>query len=240
MPLSAKNKLKTLLTSKVEPVNCLTKAFSPASPVNSLRNLFPNESSSMNALASLSARTSSSNYLERIKTMANTKRQVFYSFHFDNDVMRVQQIRNIGALEDNKPVSANEWEEIKKKGDDAIKKWINDNMVYRSCVVVLVGEKTASRPWVKYEIQKAWNDKKGLLGIYIHNIKCPKKTKETGTGTCSKGSNPFDEFNFTDGPNKGKKLSSVVKCHDPKSTDAYNDIKNNIEDWIEDAIKQRA
>ncbi len=29
---------------------------------------------------------------------------VFYSFHFDNDVMRVQQIRNIGAIEDNKPV----------------------------------------------------------------------------------------------------------------------------------------
>ena len=35
------------------------------------------------------------------------KRQIFYSFHYDNDVFRVQQIRNIGALEDNKPVSAN-------------------------------------------------------------------------------------------------------------------------------------
>lgn len=27
------------------------------------------------------------------------KRKVFYSFHFDNDVMRVQQIRNMGLLE---------------------------------------------------------------------------------------------------------------------------------------------
>ncbi len=27
------------------------------------------------------------------------KRKVFYSFHFDNDVMRVQQIRNMGVLE---------------------------------------------------------------------------------------------------------------------------------------------
>lgn len=26
------------------------------------------------------------------------KRKVFYSFHFDNDVMRVQQIRNMGVL----------------------------------------------------------------------------------------------------------------------------------------------
>lgn len=42
------------------------------------------------------------------------KRQVFYSFHFDNDVMRVQQIRNIGVVEGNKPVAPNNWEQIKR------------------------------------------------------------------------------------------------------------------------------
>ena len=165
--------------------------------------------------------------------MAQVKRQVFYSFHFDNDVMRVQQIRNIGAIEDNKAVSANDWEDVKKKGTDAIKKWINDNMSYRSCVIVLVGEETAKRPWVKYEIEQAWKDSKGLVGIYIHNLKCPKN------GKCTKGSNPFDEFTFTGEDNKGKKLSTIIKCHDPKATDAYNDIKDNIEDWIEEAIESR-
>jgi hypothetical protein len=154
---------------------------------------------------------------------------VFYSFHFDNDVMRVQQIRNIGALEDNKPVSPNDWEEVKKKGAASIEKWIDDNMKYRSCVVVLIGKETAKRPWVKYEIGKAWNDKKGLFGIYIHNLKCPR------TGKCSKGSNPFDQFTFDD----GRKLSSLVKCYDPNSADAYTDIKNNIEKWVESAIAQR-
>jgi hypothetical protein len=78
------------------------------------------------------------------------KRQIFYSFHFDNDVLRVQQIRNIGVLEDNKPVSVNDWEEVKQKGTTSIERWIDDNMKYRSCVVVLVGEQTANRPWVKY------------------------------------------------------------------------------------------
>ena len=34
---------------------------------------------------------------------------VFYSFHFDNDVMRVQQIRNIGMIDGNEPVSKNDW-----------------------------------------------------------------------------------------------------------------------------------
>ena len=162
------------------------------------------------------------------------KPRVFYSFHFDNDVMRVQQIRNMGVIEGNTPVSANDWETIKRGKDPSIKKWINENMAHRSCVVVLVGEETANRKWVKYEIQKAWEDKKGLLGIYIHNLKDPKH------GTCRQGNNPFDEFTFTDGPNEGKKLSSVVKCYNPKSTDAYNSIKDNIEEWIEEAIKSRS
>ena len=157
------------------------------------------------------------------------KRQIFYSFHFDNDVMRVQQIRNIGSIEGNTPVSANEWETVKSKGKKAVETWINDNMKYKSCVVVLVGEETADRPWVKYEIEKAWNDKKGLIGIYIHNINCPRN------GKCQKGKNPFDEFKFND----GSKLSSVIKCHNPSSTDAYNDIKINIGKWIDDAIEQR-
>ena len=116
------------------------------------------------------------------------KRQIFYSFHYDNDVFRVQQIRNIGAIEGNKPVSANEWETIKRGGDAAIKRWIDDNMKYKSCLVVLIGSETANRPWVDYEIRKAWNDGKGVLGIYIHNLKCPR------TGKCKQGYNYSQRF----------------------------------------------
>lgn len=160
---------------------------------------------------------------------AMPKRQIFYSFHYANDVMRVSQIRNIGAIEGNTPVSSNDWEEVKRKGDANIEKWIDDNMKYRSCVVVLVGEATANRRWVKYEIEKAWNNGKGLLGIYIHNINCPNN------GKSDKGSNPFDDFNFSD----GTKLSTKVHCYNPNPKDAYNDIAENIESWIEVAIKNR-
>lgn len=157
------------------------------------------------------------------------KRQIFYSFHYDNDVFRVQQIRNIGALEENKPVSANEWETVKRGGETSIKKWIDENLKYKSCLVVLIGTETANRKWVKYEIERAWNEGKAVLGIYIHNLKCPRN------GTCSQGSNSFEQFTLKD----NRKLSSVVKCYNPKSYDAYNDIKNNLEDWIEDAIANR-
>lgn len=158
------------------------------------------------------------------------KRQVFYSFHYDNDVFRVQQIRNIGALEDNKPVSANDWEKVKKGGDKAIENWIDDNMKYRSCVIVLIGEKTAQRPWVKYEIKKAWRDGKGLLGVHINNLKDPR------TGTCSKGNNPFTQFTFKDKNDNVK----TIPCKTPSSSDAYNAIKNNMEDWVEEAIENNS
>jgi len=159
--------------------------------------------------------------------MAN--KRVFHSFHFDNDVMRVQQIRNIGIIEGNTPVSINEWEEIQKKGSSAVEKWIDDNMKYCSCVVVLVGEETAERPWVQHEIIKGWNDGRGVLGIYIHNIKCPRY------GKCNQGPNPFDQINL----NGGGKLSSIVKCYNPNSYDAYNDIADNLERLVEEAIAVR-
>ena len=158
------------------------------------------------------------------------KRQVFYSFHYENDVMRAAEIKNIGVIQGNDPVSPNEWEEVKKKGDAAIKKWIDENMNYRSCVVVLIGEETAKRKYVKYEIEKAWNDGKGLVGIYIHNINCPRN------GKCNKGANPFEQFTLN---NSMQKLSNIVKCYNPNANDAYNDIRNNIENWIEEAIEIR-
>jgi len=157
------------------------------------------------------------------------KKPVFLSFHYENDVMRVQQIRNIGALEGNEPVSVNDWETVKKGGDASIKRWIDDNFKYKQCVIVLVGEDTSNRPWVRYEIEKAWNDGKPLLGIFIHNVKCPRN------GTSRKGTNPFDTFNFDD----GSKLSSKVSCYDPASHDAYNDIARNMESWVNTAIAQR-
>ena len=156
------------------------------------------------------------------------KRQIFYSFHFNNDVMRVQQVRNMGVVDGNTPVTANTWEEVKGKGDAAVEKWVDENMKYRSCVVVLVGTDTHKRPWVKYEIQKAWNDGKGLLGVHVHNLKCPNK------GICAKGTNPFDQFTF-------KKDGKIVvpKIHDPSASNAYNEISANLSEWVEAAVAQR-
>jgi hypothetical protein len=160
--------------------------------------------------------------------VAQTKRQVFYSFYFDDDVMRVQQIRNMGVVDGDEPVSPNEWEQLQRK-DGGVKKWIDDNMANRSCTIVLVGKNTAGRKWVKYEIEKSWNDGKGVFGIYIHNLKCPRN------GLSTQGTNPFDQFTLKN----GAKLSTLVKCYNPTVGDAYNNIKVNLATWVETAISSR-
>ena len=76
------------------------------------------------------------------------KRKVFYSFHYKPDNWRASQVRNIGKVEGNSPASDNDWEEVTKDGDDAIQKWIDDQLKGRGCTVVLIGNKTAGRKWI--------------------------------------------------------------------------------------------
>jgi hypothetical protein len=154
---------------------------------------------------------------------------VFFSFHFKNDVMRVHQVRNIGAIERNEPVSKNEWLQLETRGRKAIQNWIDDNMSRRRCVIVLIGSHTAGRPWINYEISKAWEDGRGLFGIHIHKLRCPN------SGTCTKGRNPF--LDVVDG--NGRSLADRVRCYEPNARDAYNDIAANMEDWVQQAIKDR-
>ena len=47
-------------------------------------------------------------------------KSVFYSFHYDRDAWRVQQIIQMGALEGQPILNAQQWEEVKRKGDAAI------------------------------------------------------------------------------------------------------------------------
>ncbi|ATE61885.1 TIR domain-containing protein [Thauera sinica] len=161
-------------------------------------------------------------------------RRVFYSFHYAPDNWRVSQVRNIGAIEGNRPASDNDWETITKGGDKAIEKWIDEQMKGRSCVVVLIGAGTANRKWINHEIVKAWNADKGVLGVHIHNL------KDREGKTSKKGANPFDYITYG---SAGKKLSAIVKVYDPPgvaSTDVYNHIKNNLDRWIEAAIDIRS
>lgn len=176
-----------------------------------------------------------------------SKRQVFFSFHYDKDVWRAAQVRNIGIIEGQPLFSDNGWEQVRKNSDEAIKRWIDKEMQMRSCVVVLIGEDTASRKWVKYEIEQAWKKGKGVLGIYIHKLENSIKEQS------KKGKNPFDSFCIDKTMNyiaersspldeNEIKLSSICTAYDSSyytSRCVYQDITDNIEDLVEKAIAIR-
>ena len=125
-------------------------------------------------------------------------RKCFFSFHYKPDNSRAGQVRNIGVIEGNTPVSDNGWETVTRGGDPAIKKWIADQMNGRSCAVVLVGANTANRKWINHEIVESWNANMGVVCIRIHGLK-------NLDGKISKmGNNPLDYINH--GETK-KKLS---------------------------------
>ena len=72
----------------------------------------------------------------------------------------------------------------------------------------------------------------GLLGIHIHNLTDHNEEQS------KQGANPFDDFNIN-----GKSLSSIVKIYNPSyqvSKTVRNYIAENLEAWIEEAIKIRA
>lgn len=158
-----------------------------------------------------------------------TKRRVFFSFEYRKDAWRAGMVRNMGKVDNSSTFSDNDWEEVKWKSDTAIKKWIDDQMAMRSCIVVLVGATTSTRRWVKYEIEKAYELGKGIVGIRIDRLE-----DQNGEQT-TEGSNPFYQI-YTD---NGSRLSSYVELYEtPYRTSiyAYNDIKDNIERLIEEAI----
>ena len=175
------------------------------------------------------------------------KRQVFISFRYAYDAWRASQVRNMGKVSDDSTFSDNDWEEVKSKSDESIKKWINDQMAKRSCVVLLIGEHTQGRKWIEYEIEEAWKSGKGIVGIYIHGL------KDASGNQATKGKNPLKDFcidkTFNYIAKRSKpvddnevNLSDVCKAYDtPYQTSpyVYDYIKEHIADWIEEAIEIR-
>lgn len=160
-------------------------------------------------------------------------RRAFYSFHYVPDNWRASQVRNMGIVEGDAPVSDNDWETVTRGGDAAIERWIADQLFGKACTIVLVGQNTAGRKWISYEISESWNKKKGVLGVRIHNL------KDTNQRQSLPGGNPFDYVTFT---KTNAKLSTVVKLYDSPygdSTAVYKYIKDNMSTWVENAVAIR-
>ncbi len=154
-------------------------------------------------------------------------RRVFFSFHYERDVWRASQVRNcwVGRdREDSGFWDAASWESVKRQGDEAVKRWINQQLNGTSVTVVLIGAETSARPYVIYEIQRSYEVGNGLLGIYIHNI------RDQYQRTDIIGYNPLSNV-YVEQNGRRIYLSEIYTTYDWVTDVGYR----NCARWIEDA-----
>ncbi|VVB51173.1 Uncharacterised protein [uncultured archaeon] len=160
------------------------------------------------------------------------RRRVFFSFHYERDAIRAAQVRNSNVVK-NKSIEASDfidaakWEEVKRCGEEAIKRWIENQISGTSVTAVLIGAKTSERKWIKHEIDESLKRGNGLLAIYIH--KCPLFDGRTDT----KGKNPFDNLSIEKNGQK-KYLSEIYSAYDWFDDNG----RENLGYWIEEAARK--
>lgn len=101
-------------------------------------------------------------------------RRVFFSFHYQRDVWRINQIRNIPNITGVAAAGfadASLWEKAKSTGDAAIKTLINNGLKNTSVTVVFVGYGTAGRKYIEYEIDQSIARGNGIVAVHIHHLK---------------------------------------------------------------------
>lgn len=159
-------------------------------------------------------------------------RRVFFSFHYQRDIFRVSQVRNSGltkgTFDQTGFIDHADWESLEREGPDSIKRWINSQLSGASVTVVLIGAETFDRPWVNYEIQQSYSDGKGMLGIYVHQLKDPRTRLPD-----NKGKNPFENIYVTDS-NPRLYLSALYPVYDWVDDNGYD----NFASWVEAAARQ--
>ncbi|MGQ9712952.1 MAG: TIR domain-containing protein [Desulfotomaculales bacterium] len=158
-------------------------------------------------------------------------RRVFFSFHYERDAWRAAQVRNSWVTKPDREAAgfwdAAAWEEVKKKGEEAIKRWIDRQLEGTSVTAVLIGAETSERKYVQYEIRRSYERGNGLLGVYIHNL------KDKDGKTDSKGKNPFDYF-YIDHNSRKVYFSAIYPTYDWVDDNGYE----SFGDWVEKAAKK--
>lgn len=149
-------------------------------------------------------------------------KSVFYSFHYTRDVFRIQLVREMGSLEGQPLMNAQKWEEVKARGPAAVQEWIDQEMKYKKAVIVLIGQQTASRRWVQYEIQRAWSLGKPLLGIRIHGLSSMGLVDQAG-------SDPFIKAGISGPRIFDPTITRWGGRIDSQAT--YNNLYDNLETW---------
>lgn len=103
-------------------------------------------------------------------------KRVFFSFHYDDvEMFRANVVRNHWLTKEDREdagfFDASMWESARRRGDDALRRLIDDGLENTTLTVVLIGSETFSRRWVRYEIIRSMQRGNGMFGIHINSIR---------------------------------------------------------------------
>lgn len=125
---------------------------------------------------------------------AQAVRRVFFSFHYQRDIWRVNQVRNHWIAKDDRQAAGyfdgSLWEAAQTLGKARVKRIIDDGLTGSSVSCVLIGAETFKRYWVDYEIFRSIELGKGVLGVRIHGLKDRDGVPD------SWGPNPFEYLGY--------------------------------------------
>ncbi len=143
-------------------------------------------------------------------------RRTFFSFHYQRDIWRVNQIRNIPNVTGCSAAGFQDgsiWEEAKIKGDAAIKKLIDDGLKNTSVTVVCIGNKTAGRKYINYEIDQSIKRGNGIVGIQIHHLKDQNKSTDTaGADPAKLEANGYKIYKYVDHEKLANRIEEAAKA----------------------------
>lgn len=159
----------------------------PPSPP-ALRGLF-GRSSQPNALNPFGTPRPAPAATSRTAAVTAPRRSTFFSFHY-KDVFRVNHVRNAGVIrqadrERTTVIDRSLWEKVKRTNPAALAMMIRRGLANTTTTVVLAGDETWQREWVRYEIAYSLARGNGLMTVYIDGCQCPRD------GFCPRGPNPL-------------------------------------------------
>ena len=156
---------------------------------------------------------------------------MFFSFHYQRDVFRASQVRNSWVTKPDRQAAgfwdAAAWEQVKRQGEAAITRWIDQQMEGTSVTVVLIGTQTSQRKYVLDEINQSHVLRKGLLGIYINGLKYQYQQIDM-----LRGPNPFSGL-YVQRAGRQVALSEIYPTYDWLRDNGYE----NFGTWVEQAAR---
>ncbi len=100
-------------------------------------------------------------------------RRVFFGFHYERDLFRVNKIRRAQGIIPCAAAgfeSTDVWEQAEKRGEAAVHGLINDALNNTTVTVICIGQMTSYRHYVHYEIERSLERENGIVGIKIHDL----------------------------------------------------------------------